>query len=112
MPDDGGIETSSRVGDKEPSFSLLLQQVIGKDSLPITEKQVDEVLSQRRQIHELMHKDKQRESLDKRFYFFATLLASLIVIILVLFFAKQFLTQVLSLIIGGIGGYGLGRSQR
>ena len=112
MPDDGGIEPAARSGDKEPSFSQLLQRVIGKDSLDITEKQVDEVLAQQRQIHEFVHQDKQRESWDKRFYFFVTLVASLIVIILVLFFAKQFLTQGLSLIVGGIGGYGLGRSQR
>ena len=112
MPDEGEIKETTRISDKEPSFSLLLQQVIGKDSFQITEKQVDEVLSQRRQFHELVHKDKERESLDKRFYFFVTLLSSLVVIILVLFFAKQFLAQVLSLIVGGIGGYGLGRSQR
>ncbi len=98
--------------EKEARINSLFQLAIGKPSYQPTEKQVDEILSQRGKVIDLVHKDKIRESSDKKYYFTVTFVCSLTVVVLVLFFAKQYLTQVLSLIIGASGGYGFGRSQR
>ncbi|MDP3764402.1 MAG: hypothetical protein Q8Q95_02155 [bacterium] len=99
------------VSEKESSMQILLQKVLGDGSFSPNEKQVDEILSQRREISGYIHKDRKRDSSDNKFYFFCALLACIAIIVLVLFFAKEFLTQVLSLIIGAFGGYGFGKSQ-
>lgn len=103
---------SKVVSEKESTLSILMQKVLGEGSITPTEKQVDEILSQRRQVHDMVHKDGIRESGDKRYYFTMIMIASFAVITLVLFFAREFLTQVLSLIIGGLGGYGIGKNNQ
>ncbi|MDQ5953199.1 MAG: hypothetical protein QG551_427 [Patescibacteria group bacterium] len=103
---------SKLVSERSDNMSMLLQKVIGTDSFNPTEQQVDEVLSQRRQVLSYVHEDRKQESTDKKFYFTLTLVATTVIILLVLFFAKEYLTQVLSLIIGGLGGYGIGKTQK
>lgn len=103
---------SKVVSEKESTLSILMQKVSGEGPITPTEKQVDEILSQRRQVHDMIHKDGIRESNDKKYYFTVIIIASCVVIVLVLFFAREFLTQVLSLIIGGLGGYGIGKNQQ
>ncbi len=102
----------SLVSEKETSFSIMMQKVLGENSFTPTEKQVDELLAQRNKVYGFIHEDKKIDSYDKKFYFIGALIASLVIIILVLFFAKEFLTQILSLLIGAFGGYGIGKAQK
>lgn len=115
MPDETNIveqePRATLVSEKETSFSVMLQKVLGENSFSPTEKQVDEILSQRRKVYDYIHDDKKTDSYDKKFYFIGALIGSLVVTILVLFFAKEFLTQIISLIIGAFGGYGIGKAQ-
>ena len=72
-----------RQGGEEESheLSVLLQKVIGVDSgAELTPEQRDEILSQRRQITEFIHEDKQQDSYDKKFY---------LVVIICLFYSFQ-----------------------
>ena len=100
------------VSESQNTLSVMLQKVVGEGSFTPNEKQVDEILSQRGRVYDYIHADKKQNSFDNRFYFAGALLASLIIVVLVLFFAKEFLTQVISLIIGAFGGYGIGRAQK
>ena len=102
---------STLVSEKETSFSVMLQKVLGENQFTPTEKQVDEILSQRSKVYDYIHEDKKIDSADKKFYFKWALVGSLVVVILVLFFANEFLTQIISLIIGAFGGYGIGKAQ-
>ncbi len=98
--------------DTEKTMTVLMQKVMGEGSFVPTEKQADEILTQRSKIIDYVHNDKIRDSKDKRFYFGCFLAGSLIVVLCVLFFAKEYLTQVISLIVGALGGYGFGKSQQ
>ena len=89
-----------------------MQKILGENSFVPTEKQVDEILLQRGKVYDYIHEDKTIDSYDTKFYFVGALIGSLVVTILVLFFAKEFLTQILSLIIGAFGGYGIGKAQK
>lgn len=109
------VENKSNRGlaeESEKSLSIVLQRVLGDTSFAPNEKQVDEILSQRSKVYDYIHDDRKRESSDKKFYFVGALGASLVIVVLVLFFAQEFLTQVISLIIGAFGGYGIGRAQK
>jgi polyferredoxin len=85
---------------------------IGNQQLPVTSGHVDEILSQRRQINEFINKDKERDSWDRKYYLTVGLIFILIISCLVIFTYPEYFTQVLSLIIGGFGGFGLGTYMR
>lgn len=100
------------LSEKESTLSVLMRGMVGENAFVPTERQVDEMLAQRREVHNFIHEDKKMESKDNRFYFGWTILVCLLIVMFVLFFAKEFLTQVLSLIVGAFGGYGFGRTHK
>jgi len=99
----------------ERELSILLQKAIGGDTPNLSEKQVDEVLSQRRKIAEFVHEDRQRDSYDMKFYLIGILLFVLLFSGLVLWKKPDVFSEVLSLIVGlfggGVGGYGIGKTK-
>lgn len=96
-------------------FNVLLQKMIGENSPNFTKEQVDEILSQRREIAGYIHKDRKTESYDGKFYLIVIISFILIFSGLVLWAKPDIFSQVLSLIVGlfggGIGGYGFGKSK-
>lgn len=114
MPEDKQKEIIPHPVIREDSheLSFLLQRVLGADNTPnFTEKQVDELLAQKREIAGFIHNDKKRESDDERFYLMVTLLFVVLFSGLVLWrepdLFKEVLTFLAGLFGGGLGGYGL-----
>lgn len=102
---------------QEHTLSILMQKVLGQDNTPnLTEKQVDELLSQRREITSYIHEDKKRESRDSKFGLVTILVFILLFSGLVLWKYPGSFSEVLSLLIGlfggAFGGYGYGKKQQ
>ncbi len=102
--------TSNSPSVTTESLQMLMANLGSQQNLPVTEEHVSEMLSQRRQINEFVSKDKERTSWDEKYYLTVGLLFILIISALVIFTHPEYFTQVLSLIIGGFGGFGLGRA--
>ncbi len=99
--------------ESEKTMTVLMQKVMGGDgSFEPTEEQVDEILAQKSKIIDYIHADKKQDSKDGRFYFLALLIGVGVIILCVLFFAKEYLTQIVSAIVGALGGYGVGKGQQ
>lgn len=117
MPDEiVATKPNNGVTTQEQTLSVLLQKVIGQDSSPdLTKEQVDEVLSQQRQVKEYIHEDRKRESYDSKFYLITILAFILIFSGIVLWKYPDAFSEVLSLLVGlfggAFGGYGLGTKQ-
>lgn len=92
------------------ALQILMTNLTNQQNLPVTEDHVAEMLSQRRQINEYINKDNGRKSWDQKYYLTVGLSFILIISGLVIFTKPEYFTQVLSLIIGGFGGFGLGRA--
>lgn len=90
-------------------LQVMLASLGNQQKLPMNEKHVTEMLFQRRQINEFINKDKQRDSGDKRYFLTAGLVFIFMISCLVLYTYPEYFTQVLSLIIGGFGGFGIGK---
>ena len=91
------------------NLQMLLAQLGNQGSLPVTEEHVAEMLAQRRQINEFINEDKRRSSYDQKYYLTGGLIFVLLISALTIFTHPEYFTQVLSLIIGGFGGFGLGK---
>lgn len=94
------------------ALQILMANLTNQQNLPVTEDHVAEMLSQRRQINEYINKDNGRKSWDQKYYLTIGLVFILLISGLVIFTKPEYFTQVLSLIIGGFGGFGLGRATR
>lgn len=92
------------------TLQVLMANLPNQQNLPVTEDHVAEMLAQRRQINEYINKDNGRKSWDQKYYLTVGLSFILIISGLVIFTKPEYFTQVLSLIIGGFGGFGLGRA--
>jgi len=88
---------------------MLMASMGNQQNLPVTAEHVTEMLSQRRQINEFINQDKGRNSWDQKYYLTAGLIFILGISALVIYTHPEYFTQVLALIIGGFGGFGLGR---
>lgn len=98
-------------------LSILLQKVLGADNTPnFTKEQVDELLSQKREITKFIHEDKKSESRDGKFYLIIILAFILLFSGLVLWKKPELFSEVLSFLTGalggGLGGYGLASKNR
>ena len=94
------------------TLQMLMTNLSNQQNLPITEGHVSEMLAQRRQINEFISDDKKRGSWDQKYYLTVGLVFILLISGLLLLTRPEYFTQVLSLIIGGFGGFGLGRVTR
>lgn len=102
---------------EQNQLTLLLQKIIGQDSTPdLTSEQIDKIIDQRSTIASYVHADKKRDSFDYKFVLIVILLFILLFSALVLWKYPDTFPQVLSLIIGllggGAGGYGLGTKSK
>lgn len=115
MPENKSTELSSQRPMREENsheMSILLQKVLGADNTPnFTEKQVDELLAQKREITGFIHEDKKRESRDGKFYLTSVLAFILLFSGLVMWKKPDLFSEVLSFLVGvfggSLGGYGL-----
>lgn len=103
--------------EKSSEMSILLEKVLGSDNTPnFTKEQVDELLSQKREITGFIHNDKQQESWDSKFCFIVVLAFILIFSVLILWKKPDLFNEVLSFLAGlfggGLGGYGLGSRKK
>lgn len=106
---ESGVNMSPRTTE---TLQMLMASLGNQPNLPITEVHVSEMLAQRRQINEFISDDKKRGSWDQKYYLTIGLVFILIISGLVIFTHPEYFTQVLSLIIGGFGGFGLGRASK
>lgn len=115
MPNENELASSSQSQNvknaQEHTLTLLLQKIAGEDGASdLSESQVNEVLAQRRQVTDYIHKDRERESFDLKFYLVIILVFILIFSGGVLWRKPDAFSEVLSLLIGlfggGFGGYG------
>jgi hypothetical protein len=111
-----GLTTSVREENSQ-ELSILLQKVLGADNTPdFTKEQVDELLSQKREITGYIHEDKKRYSSDNKLYFLGIFIFILLFSGLVLWKKPESFGEVLSFIAGlfggGLGGYGLGSKKK
>lgn len=90
-------------------LQMMMATMDGNSNLPVNETHVTEMLAQRRQINDYINADKARDSWDQKYYLTAGLVFILLISLLVIFTKPEYFTQVLSLVIGGFGGFGLGR---
>ena len=111
-PRPGHESGSARSQMTTESLQMMMANLGNEQNLPITEQHVTEMLSQRRQINGFISDDKKRASYDQKYYLTTGLAFILIISGLVIFTHPEFFTQVLSLIIGGFGGFGLGRATK
>lgn len=98
-------------------LSILLQRAMGADTTPnFTEAQVDEMLSQRREISKYIYDDKKQDSKDSKFNLIVVLIFILLFSGGVLIYKPELFSQVLSFLAGlfggGLGGYGWAKSKR
>jgi len=104
---------SPKVKKTQEEMSLLLQRIVG-DDISLTEKQIDEVLSQRTKVHEFIHKERMqrhdrflRTSSDRKFYFLWAIGLSAVFGLLILFFKEQYFSEFISAVLGFLGGVGV-----
>ena len=106
----GGESGKTRVVSE--SLQMLMASLGGSQDLPVTEEHISEMLSQRRQVNEFVNEGKKRDSYDQRYCLTIGLLFIVVISALIIFTHPEYFTQVLSLIIGGFGGFGLGRASK
>lgn len=102
---------------EEEKFIAILRQVEGGNLTNLSDEHIDEVLSQRRQINEYTHNENMQE--HERFrirqrnaliQLSLLLVFAIVVLLLVAIIDKSYLPQALTLIIGFVGGYGVGKA--
>lgn len=89
---------------------------MGEDSyVPITQ-QVDEILSQKRQVNEFIRDDRRDDhekfkisSKTDLHYFYGSLVFVVLIAVLVLWKKPEYFTEVLSALLEFAGGYGVGQ---
>lgn len=113
MPEETEVTRPLSVREENShEISLLMQRVLGQDNTPdFTPEQIDELLSQKREITGFIHEDKKRDSWDGKFYLVIILCFILAFSALVLSKEPDLFGEVLSFLAGlfggGLGGYGL-----
>jgi hypothetical protein len=113
----GVMTTPHTKEENTQEMSILMQKVLGTDRTPdFTKEQVDELLSQKREITGYIHDDKKRDSWDSKFYLVILLTFVLLFSCLVLWKKPDLFNEVLSFLTGafggGLGGYGLGSKKK
>ncbi len=111
-PQNGRPQGGQNTPVSTESLQMMMASLGNQPNLPVNETHVTEMLSQRRQINEFINTDKARDSYDKKYYLTAGLIFILLISGLVIFTYPEYFTQVLALIIGGFGGFGLGRASK
>lgn len=104
---------------QQAALQVVMNQVTGlADTPPLTEKQTDELLAQRRLILDYTRADRKdahdrhkTNTITVRILGLVGVVAFLVIFLSVLLVKPDLLPELLSLIIGGGGGYGLGRAQ-
>ena len=104
---------------EEEKFMAIMRQIGDSSLTNLSEQHISEVLIQRAKISEYIHNENMQE--HERFKILqrnslvelgSLLLFALIVLGLVAFTDKSYMPQALTLIIGFIGGFGLGKTRR
>lgn len=115
MSENKTTQVSTSTTQSSQELSILMQRVLGTDNTPeFTKEQVDELLSQKREVSKYIHEDKIRESKDSKFYIVIILLFVFAFSSLILFKRPELFSEVLSFLAGLFGGAfgGYGWSQR
>lgn len=113
-------ELTKPEGDKkkqsETHLAMMIQKVMGEDAYVPTAQQVDEILSQKRQVNEFIRDDRKDDhekfkisSKTGLHYFYGSLVFVVLIAGLVLWKKPEYFTEVLSALLGFAGGYGVGQ---
>lgn len=105
-------ESLKNTGSQQ-ELKMMFQRIFdSNDGFDLTERQIDEALSQRREVNSYIHKERMQKhtrfemsSKYQIYYFLAILVFSGIV----MFYKPEYFTEVLYALFGFLGGYGLGR---
>ncbi len=97
----------------ESKLSMLLQKVTDSD-IPLNEKQIDQIISQRGQINDFIHKERMQKhdrfkilSSERKIYFCSGILFILILGGAILFLKPDMLEKFFLVIISIFGGFGI-----
>ena len=112
-----GIVQAAPHEENSQELSILLHKVLGATNTPnFTKEQIDELLSQKREITGYVHADKKQEAWDSKFYLTVIFLFVLVFSGLVLWKKPDSFGEVLSFLAGlfggGLGGYGLASKKK
>ncbi len=109
-----------KISSTEEEKFMAIMNMVGESSLNnLSPENISEVLSQRRKIGEYIHEENMQE--HERFkiiqnigliQFVLLILFAIVILVLVAVVDKTYLPQALTLIIGFIGGFGIGKSQK
>jgi hypothetical protein len=93
-------------------------QIMGQQQYVPTSAQVDKILELQEKGMDYTHDERTRVSPQQKLAFSAFVIVAVILVavfVLTLFFAKEYISQVISavlgLVAGGAGGYGIGKSR-
>ncbi len=115
MLEDQRIESRSDAVSATPISMEKIQMVLASLNNPsnfnVTSEHLDEILAQRKQVNEFVHEDKKEELAHQRFILRWSLISILVMSVLILWKAPEYFTQVITALIAGLGGFGIGKSQ-
>lgn len=117
-PQSGSINGSAElvngktlVSEEQNTLSIIANKVMGGDVVDLDKGQIDLLIQQREKVYDYIHIDKKQDSYDRKYYFTGVAIVVLAVLCMVVFKVPEYTTQVISLIIGAVGGYGLGKTK-
>jgi hypothetical protein len=108
------VNDSKPIADKQ-MFEMVMASLETTDSVnsKITENHISQILKQREKVIDYVHKDKSLDRFDSKFYFIATIISTFILFAGIAKFAPEYLSEVISGLLGVIaglgGGYGIAK---
>lgn len=94
----------------EERLSMLIQSIgLDNENTPkLSEEQVTKLLNQKDKTLDYIHADKKQSSYDEKYYFTFTIGLLFVIFLLVIIKKPDYLSQLLGIVSGFIGGTGLG----
>lgn len=105
--------------ENEESLSFIFREIEHGTSEKMTEEHIGEVLSQRRKVHEYIHKENmqfhERYKIDQANSLWKMLIVivfAIFMLVLVAVIMPEYLPEALALVVGFVGGFGIGKSAK
>ena len=105
--------------EEEHQLQVLLQKVIGEDNLNLSERQIDEILAQRKEVNKYIYDERMQRhdrfkisEKNKLHYFYGSSVLVVLIAGAVLVYHPEYFKEVLALLFGFAGGFGVGRNTR
>jgi len=103
---------------EEKKINITAQLLEQEDNFNLTEEQINKVLNERSKINDYIREEKKDKHTEfkikeknKLHFLYCFIILVIILSILVLFFAKEYFTELLTFLITAPGAYGFGKYQ-